>query len=191
MHVSEYTSAPATDTSGAQPRHLYPSIYMVVWGHFYTDESDTENDKNEQAAGYARLRLHIWCGPTTHLQQILGACTQQTRTGAPATDTSGVCIRQTSAPATDTYASGVYNYRQSAPTTKLILVSRQHMLVGSAANTRRLQQTCTGEPATDTSAWACMRLRDEPATDTIERATDYIEYTSAPHICTICMSVHK
>ena len=33
-----------------------------------------------------------------------------------------------------------------------ILVSRQHMLVESAANTRRLQQTCTGEPATDTSA---------------------------------------
>ena len=66
-----------------------------------------------------RATDYIYGVPTTHLQQILGACTQQTRTGAPATDTSGVCIRQTSAPATDTYASGVYNYRQSAPTTNI------------------------------------------------------------------------
>ena len=31
-----------------------------------------------------------------------------------------------------------------------ILVSQQHILVGFAADTRRLQQTCTGEPATGT-----------------------------------------
>ena len=31
-------------------------MYMVIWGHFSTDENDTEEDKNEQAAGYT---MHV------------------------------------------------------------------------------------------------------------------------------------
>ena len=46
-----------------------------------------------------------------------------------------------------------------------ILVSQQHMLVEPAADSQRLQQTRTGEPATDTGIYG------EPATDTSECAT--------------------
>ena len=42
-------------------------MYMVVWGHFSTDENDTEEGKNEKAAGYT---------------MYVSACTNE-----PATDT--------------------------------------------------------------------------------------------------------
>ena len=55
-------------------------MYMVVWGHFFTDENDTEEDKNEKAADYTMYVCACTSEPATYTMApfVLGFRTYHT-----------------------------------------------------------------------------------------------------------------